>query len=82
MQGKNRKKARTKWPNPSHENVPEAEYLIQDPRIRNQTISRWLCTKFSGIRFAEEIEPAVAEDVLMGKRPIATPVRYRIAKTN
>ncbi|OAG10811.1 uncharacterized protein CC84DRAFT_495861 [Paraphaeosphaeria sporulosa] len=60
MRGKNR----TKEPKPQVNSTDRTGLnATSSSSSESQSISRWSCSKFSGIRFADTIEPAFVEDI-------------------
>ena len=63
MRGKNRVKPRRGSRSPGGK--PKVEPLITKGPVRPSTIPRTLCSKFSAIRFADVVEPALIADVML-----------------
>ncbi|KAF1965836.1 hypothetical protein BU23DRAFT_518851 [Bimuria novae-zelandiae CBS 107.79] len=63
MRGKNRAKKPGRRQGSRDNNVPKTYSSTTHEVLRAETIPRWLSSKFSGIRFADEVEPALVEDV-------------------
>jgi hypothetical protein len=72
MRGKNRIKPRRKSPGALQKDKPKAEEsLIANGPNSPSSVSRLLCSKFSAIGFAADVEPALIADVLSCERPFA-----------
>ena len=67
MLGKNRGKRTKKQRQTRGQEELRAEALDASQLVSAGTIPRWLTSKFSGIRFADQIEPPIIENVMNGE---------------
>ena len=64
MIGKNRGRELPKQRGPRKKKNTKTKSLNPSDSVRVGTIPRWLTSKFSSVRFADDVEPALLEDVL------------------
>lgn len=67
MLGKNRGKRARKQRQPRDKENSQARALNASQLVSVETIPRWLTSKFSGIRFADKIEPPIIENIMNGE---------------
>lgn len=65
MRGKNKVKRRRKPRGPLCGEKPQTLTLVANDPVCSPSITRLLCSKFTAVRFADTVEPALVADVLL-----------------